>query len=65
MILGPLACLFAIVDTLFFSWIPQIDNGHWWYIVGGLTLICLGVATIGSMFATSEASWETLESTIG
>jgi len=64
MILGPLACLFAIVDTLFFSWIPQIDNGHWWYIVGGLTLVCLVVATIGSMVASSEASWESLESSV-
>ena len=62
MLLGPLACLFAIVDTLFFSWIPQIDNGHWWYIVGGLTLVCLVIATIGSMVASSEASWESLES---
>ncbi|HEV2660640.1 MAG TPA: hypothetical protein VGU68_08540, partial [Ktedonobacteraceae bacterium] len=62
MLLGPLACLLSIVDTLFFSWIPQIDNGHWWYIVGGLTIVCLVVATVGSMVASSEASWESLES---
>ena len=43
-ILGPVSCLVAILDTLFFSWIPQIDNNHWWYIIGGLTLICLIIA---------------------
>ncbi len=64
MLLGPLACLLSIVDTLFFSWIPQIDNAHWWYIVGGLTVVCLVVATVGSMVASSEASWESLESSI-
>jgi glutamate:GABA antiporter len=60
MILGPIACLVAIVDTLFFSWIPQIDNSHWWYIIGGLTLVCLIIAAIGSMFASSEAAWQGL-----
>jgi glutamate:GABA antiporter len=57
-IIGPISCLVAIVDTLFFSWIPQIDNNHWWYIIGGLTLICLIVAAIGSMIASSEAAWQ-------
>jgi amino acid transporter len=60
-IIGPIACLMAIVDSLFFSWIPQIDNAHWWYIVGGLTVVCLLVASIGSMLANSEASWQVLE----
>jgi amino acid transporter len=60
-IIGPIACVAAIIDTLFFSWIPQIDNSQWWYIVGGLTVVCLIIAVIGSMFATSEASWQVLE----
>jgi glutamate:GABA antiporter len=59
-IIGPISCMVAIVDTLFFSWIPQIDNSHWWYIIGGLTLVCLTIAAIGSMFATSEAAWQGL-----
>lgn len=59
-IIGPLACLFAIGDTLINSWIPQIDNAHWWYIVGGLTVVCLIIAAIGSMIASSEAAWQDL-----
>lgn len=61
-IVGPIACLVAIVDTFFFSWIPSlISNGQWWYLVGGLTLACIIVAVIGSMFATGEASWQIME----
>lgn len=59
-VIGPIACLFAIVDTLLNSWIPQIDNSHWWYIVGGLTAICLIIAATGSILATSEAAWQEL-----
>jgi amino acid transporter len=60
-IVGPLACAFAIVDTLFNSWIVGlIPNANWWYIVGGLTLVCLIVAAIGSMLASSEAAWQDL-----
>ena len=60
-IVGPVACAIAIVDTLLNSWIPgQIDNNHWWYIIGGLTLVCLVIAGIGSMLATSEAAWQGL-----
>ncbi len=59
-VIGPIACLMAIVDTLLNSWISQIDNGHWLFIVGGLTVICLGIAAIGSMFASSEAAWESM-----
>lgn len=35
------------------------DNGKWWYIVGGITLDCIIVAAIGSMFVTSETTWQT------
>ncbi len=59
--LGSISCILAVVGTLFFSWIPGlISNGQWWYIVGGLTGICLVVAAIGSMLGSSEAAWQTL-----
>lgn len=61
-IVGPIACLLAIIDTLFISWIPQIANRNWLYIVGGLTVVCLIIAAIGSILATSEASWQSTES---
>jgi hypothetical protein len=57
-IVGPVACLVTIYDTLTNSWIPQITNDKWWFIVGGLTLIFILIATVASMLATSEASWE-------
>ena len=62
MVLGVASCVTAIVGTLFFSWIPSyISNGQWWYIIGGLTVVCLIVAAIGSMLASSEASWQNLK----
>jgi len=60
-VLGSISCILAIVGTLFFSWIPTlITNDKWWYIIGGLTVICLVIAAIGSMLASSEAAWEDL-----
>lgn len=58
-LVGPLACLLAIIDTIKNSWIPQIGNDQWWWIVSGITLILLVVAGLGAMLATSEASWQT------
>lgn len=60
-VIGSIGCLLAIVDTLFYSWIPQIGNGQWWYIVGSLTLMFLVVAAIASLFANSEAVWQDLQ----
>jgi glutamate:GABA antiporter len=60
-VIGPLACGLAIIDTLKNSWIPQISNGQWWWIVSGITVILIVVAAIGSMVANSEASWQTME----
>ena len=57
-VVAPLASLVAIVVTLRYSPIPQIGDSQWWYVVGGLTLISLIFAAIGSIFATSEASWQ-------
>lgn len=59
-VIGFMACVATIVDTLLNSWIPLVGNDKWWYIVGGLTLTCLIVAAIASMFANSEAEWEEL-----
>jgi hypothetical protein len=60
-ILGVASCLTAIVGTLFFSWTGLILNSQWWYIIGGLTLVCLIIAVVGSMLASSEAAWENLK----
>jgi len=57
-VLGSVSCVLAIVGTLFYSWTSLISNNVWWLIIGGLTLACLILAAIGSMFATSEAAWE-------
>ena len=60
-VLGSISCILAIVGTLFFSWIPTlITNDKWWYIIGGLTVICLVIAAVGSMLASSEAAWQDL-----
>jgi amino acid transporter len=61
--LGALSCILAIIDTLFNSWIGTlIDNAHWLLAIGGLTLICIIIAAIGSMYASSEATWESMKS---
>ncbi|HKV58421.1 MAG TPA: APC family permease, partial [Ktedonobacteraceae bacterium] len=61
-VLGTAASILAIVGTLFFSWIPSlVSNSQWWYIIGGLTLVCLIVAAVGSMLASSEAAWQNLK----
>ena len=64
-VVGPIACLITIYDTLTNSWIPQITNDKWWFIVGGLTLIFIFIATLTSMFASSKAYWETMNRSDG
>jgi amino acid transporter len=60
-VLGTASCVVSIIGALVYSLIPNLlDNSKWWYIVGGITLACIIVAAIGSMFANSEASWQTL-----
>lgn len=58
-LVGPIACLLAIIDTIKNSWIPQIGNDQWWWIISGITVILLIVAALGAMLATSEANWQT------
>ncbi len=59
-LIGSAACLLTIVGILAYAWIPLISNNTWWYIVGGVTLALLIIAILGSMFASSQASFETL-----
>ena len=59
--LGIISCLTAIVGTLIFPWTSLISNGQWWYIIGGLTVVCLIIAAVGSMLASSEAAWQNLK----
>lgn len=60
-VVGVLAIISAIVNTLFYAWIPQISNGQWALIVGCLTFIVLLGAAMGSMFASSQATYENFE----
>jgi glutamate:GABA antiporter len=61
-VLGTISCIVSIVGTLLYSLIPQqIDNSHWWLVVGGITFVCLIIASIGSMLASSEADWQKLQ----
>jgi glutamate:GABA antiporter len=60
-VLGIIAIVAAIVNTLRYSWILQITNLQWRLIVGGLTLACLIVAGLASSLATGEAAWELMK----
>jgi glutamate:GABA antiporter len=61
-IIGSLASIATIADTLFYSWVPDlVTDGQWRNIVGSITVICLIIAGIGSMFANSQAEWEKFE----
>lgn len=61
-IVGTVSSIVAILDTLYYSWIPQIiTHDQWRYVVGAITVICLIIAGAGSMFANSQAEWEKLE----
>ena len=61
-VVGTVASIAAIVDTLFFSWIvEQISNQQWRNIVGSITVLCLVLVGVGSMYASSNVGWEMLE----
>ena len=58
-VLGTATCFISIIGALAFSLIPNLINNNVWLLyVGGITAVCLVVAAIGSMFASSEASWQ-------
>lgn len=57
-IVAPFACLIAIYLTLSYSPLAQLPTYQWALIVFGLTLACLVLCAIVSMYATSEAAWQ-------
>lgn len=60
-VFGTTTCIVSIVGTLLYSLIPlQIGNNVWWIIVGGITGVCLVLAAVGGMLASSEADWQKL-----
>ncbi len=64
-VVGGAACLVTVVAILVYPWLPPslIDPGHWGLTVGGLTLILLVMASIVSMIASGEASYEQITET--
>src|SRR6266851_929309 len=60
-VFGTTTCVVSIIGALAFSLIPGlIGNNVWWLIVGGITVICIVVAALGGMLASSEADWQKL-----
>lgn len=60
-VLGTATCIVSIVGTLLYSLIPQyIGNHEWLLIVGGITGVCIVVAAVGGILASSEAAWQDL-----
>jgi glutamate:GABA antiporter len=58
---GTALCAGTIAITLFNSFIPTlVPDGTWWYVVGGLALMCLALCALGCLFTNSEANWEDL-----
>ncbi len=60
-VFGIATCVISIIGALVFSLIPSlISNNIWWLIVGGITAVCIVVALVGGMLASSEADWQKL-----
>lgn len=57
-VVAPIACFVAVITTLGYSPLTQFTNGQWELIVGSLTVVCLLVCIMVSLFATSEAAWQ-------
>lgn len=58
-IAGTIVCVIAILNTFFYSWVPDmIPNSQWWFIVGSVSLVGLMVGGVASMFANSQAVWQ-------
>ena len=61
-IVGPIACLVVVVNTLQNSWIPQlISNSQWLIVTGIIILLAVAFTAIGAMLASGQTSWETWE----
>jgi glutamate:GABA antiporter len=56
--------LLAIVGTALNSYYPAIPNNIWTILVVFLTAIFLAIGVLASIFAHSEASWETMRATL-
>jgi amino acid transporter len=62
-IIGPLACLAVVADTLFNSWIPQmIPNDTWLILIGASILVAFLLTAMGSMISAGQVSWEAMRS---
>jgi amino acid transporter len=58
-VIGPISCIATIADSLLYSWIPNlVPNSSWTLVVGGVVVICFTLVAVGSMFATTEAAWQ-------
>ncbi len=57
-IIAPVACVVAVVMTLAYSPLPQLSADQWKLVVGGLTVMCLVICAMVSLYATSEAAWQ-------
>lgn len=63
-LIGLIAGILAIVDTVLYSYVPPlIPNSTWWYLVTILTAIFMIIGTAGGMFASGEASWQGMKET--
>lgn len=61
-IIGLVAGILAIVDTIGNSYAPPlIPNDTWWYLVALLVAAFMVIGMLGSVFATGEATWEGLK----
>ena len=55
-VIGPVACVLAIVGTIWYSWDPPlIDNTQWLLWVSGFTLAVIVVSIVGVLFASAVA----------
>ena len=62
MIIGPVACLAVVANTLQNSWIPQlISNNQWFLATGTIILISVVFTVVGAMLASGQVAWETWE----
>lgn len=61
-VIGPVACLAVVANTLQNSWIPQLVSNNQWFLATGIIILVSVVFTIiGTMLASSQVSWETWE----
>ena len=61
-VVGPIACLVVVVNTLQNSWIPQLISNTQWLIATGIIILLAVVFTaIGAMLASGQTSWEAWE----